>query len=90
MFLIEVDEWLVAIGEQKAVGLELYNKNGMFILILNWFLVLWELSCVFRSAFATTASVTIVISGIGTASAAHAAADVFAQTARMHPPFQMT
>lgn len=27
--LIEVDEWLVAIGEQKAVGLELYNKNGM-------------------------------------------------------------
>lgn len=27
--LIEVDEWLVAVGEQKAVGLELYNKNGM-------------------------------------------------------------
>lgn len=44
----------------------------------------------FRLAFATTASVTIVISGIGTASTAHAAADVFAQTARMHPPLQMT
>lgn len=27
--LIEVDEWLVAVGEQKAVGLEVYNKNGM-------------------------------------------------------------